>query len=276
MEKKMNNHMFYGIPQIIWDNLCEKAEEILYEDSLGNHIVGIYPAGNRIYGIESQSPGLMCLYVDTVEPMIDPLSNYHQYDGFRYYSIGNSSSPIVMVDLYKWVRWVFNDKDILDWKTYSFLNLIPFGNHVIHEDESISEIMKQCYKGLKERNFIKYRDFNYFGDVGRCGPTGIYPSRYLYLRTCLMTNMSEYFNPNINPQWDIVQEFSQTNKTISQKIDKAAREEVLLDNSMNGSDRVRTANSLMNNAVTFKESHTSKKTLEEISKAVMNFYRFQL
>jgi hypothetical protein len=273
----MDDHMFYGIPQIIWDDLCEKAEEVLCENNLGNHLVGVYPAGNRIYGIESESPGLMCLYVDSVEPMIDPLSNYHKATGFTHYSIGHGCSPIIMVDLYKWVQWLFNRKCYRDWKDYAFLNLLPFGNHVIHEDESISEIMKWCHQGLKERGFLTYGDF-FYDKTGCIRPSYMYPSRYLYLRTCLMTATSGYFNPNINAEWDTVQEFS--NDFMNPQADKAAIKEILDSSDIYGSVKTHIANSIINNVGweiwRKNNSQTTDKTLREVSKAVMNFYRFQL
>jgi hypothetical protein len=60
MDTKMNtkNDFYYGLPQEIWDALVLEAEDLLSEEQIGNHIVGLYPAGPRIFGIESASPGL--------------------------------------------------------------------------------------------------------------------------------------------------------------------------------------------------------------------------
>lgn len=263
----MDNHMFYGIPQSIWDNLCEEAEEILYNEELGTHLVGVYPAGNRIFGIESQSPGLMCLYVDHVEPMIDPLSSYHQEDGFKCFSIGHSFSPIVMVDLFKWIKWLFSPQGTQLWRKYSFLDVIPFGKHVIHEEPSISEIMKLCWRGLKETNF----NSKYY--IYEEPPIGFNKNRYLYNRTTMLLKQRKEFVPNINKEWDYVASFG---KEFNQ-IDTAARKQLLNTTTMQETINCIKFLTATGNIYHWSETkELTKQTKDKITKAVTDFYRFQL
>ena len=189
---------YYGLPQMIWDDLCSKAEDLLQEEQLGNHLVGVYPAGNRIYGIESASPGLLCLYVDSVESILDPFSNYMFDEGFKVYHVGESNSPIIMVDIFKWVHWLWSRN--CDWKAACFLHAIPFGRHCIYQDSSISDIMAAAYKAMKEIDFM----LSVHLPCDKVTQDSIYPNPYLYYRT--MTNLynNHTFLPNINPEWDEV------------------------------------------------------------------------
>jgi len=197
----MYQEFYYGQPQAIWDMLCAEAEDLLQEEQLGTHLVAAYPAGNRIYGLESCPPGIFCLYVDSVEAIIDPFSNYHKTSGFRIFSTGDNSYPIIMADLYKWAQWL--PSRVEDWMTKAFLHAIPFGRHSIHQDESIQEILEAGFELMKEMEFDPTINDDLFG-VSHNGYVD--PNKYLFLRTQAILSKTNKFLPNINPEWDEVSE----------------------------------------------------------------------
>lgn len=187
--------LYYGLPNEIWDNLYFEAEDLLQEESLGQYIVGVYPAGNRIYGIESYPPGLMCLYVDSVGSLIDPTSCYHKELGFKVYHVMNSRSPLYMVDFFKWIKWLTTDQTN-DWRIEEFLHIIPFGEHILYEDDSISSILHSVRRLLICQNFKLYGD----GLIRN-------PNRklsYLFTRAYQNLIRTGRFKPCINKQWDEV------------------------------------------------------------------------
>jgi len=186
---------YYGLPQEIWNNLCCEAEDLLQAESLGQHILGVYPAGNRIYGIESYSPGLMCLYVDSVESLIDPTSCYHKELGFKIYHVLDSRSPLYMIDFFKWIKWLTTDQTN-DWRMEEFLHVIPFGDHIIYEDDNISPILHLV------RQLLICQSFKLYGD----GPIRNSNKKISYLFTRTYQNLirTGRFKPCINKQWDEV------------------------------------------------------------------------
>jgi len=193
----MYQEFYYGQPQAIWDILCAEAEDLLQEYELGMHLVAAYPAGNRIYGLESCPPGIFCLYVDSVEAIIDPLSDYHKTSGFRIFSTGDNNYPIIMADLYKWAQWLVYKQE--DWMKKAFLHAIPFGRHTIHEDQSIQEILEAGFEFMKEVEFDPAINDDLFG-VSHNGYVD--PNKYLFLRTQAILFNTGQFLPNINPKWD--------------------------------------------------------------------------
>ena len=257
---------YYGLPQMLWDNLCIEAEDLLREEQLGSHLVAIYPAGNRIYGLESYPPGIFCLYVDSVEALIDPLSNYHRESGFKVYSVGDNSCPVIMVDLFKWVQWIVSRE--VDWRTRAFLHAIPFGQHVIHEDPSISDVMYTCHQAVKSNGFlpkINYKDNTIISDY-------IEPNLELFFRTITTLYMTSKFIPNINPDWDKVIQGSELgieNKKVLMD-DQAFCEEILINNETTKKS------SISRFCFSQFDSSIDKHLLKNISKSVMDFYRFQL
>jgi len=287
--------LYYGLPQELWDGLCEKAEDILQEECLGNHLVGIYPAGNRIYGIDSAPPGLMCLYVDSVEPIIDPLSDYHNKDGFKVYHVNHDNSPIIMVDLYKWVRWlcsnIYRNSEEY-WKFYAMLNVIPFSS-CIHEEESVGNILGACYKAMEETGFLHIQQNTL--TVRNEGSyqfseqlySNITPPRFLYNRTLGFLQSTLTFIPNINEDWDDTiksalsgDKLYRHSPAFGTHIDKTICKRILNNNGLiNTEDDMHFAKrfdpSLIDVYTRYKYS-ISQKTLKKISTEVMNFYRFQL
>jgi len=287
--------LYYGLPQVIWDDLYDDIEDLLQEEHLGNHIVGIYPAGNRIYGFESAPPGLMCLYVDSVEPMIDPISNYNNRTGFKVFHIKNGNSPIVMVDFFKWISWMFgpsyDGRYETYWRYYALLHAIPFGNHVAYEEESISDIMEACYAGLKETGFLQQaqnmftacNEDNYL--AAKKKHNDLVPPRYLYARAVHVLQTQLSLQPNINKDWDTVIDNIVFNDPLYKKwprfhVDKNMIKNIIKFNGniLPENDRyfAEKLNPNKTSLNTIYNLRPTKETLERIRTETMNFYRFQL
>jgi hypothetical protein len=249
---------YYGLPQEVWDSLCIEAESLLYDEKLGNHLVGIYPAGERIYGIDSAPPGLLCLYVDSVESILDPFyqPRIHQY------SVGNMMSPIVMIDLYYWVQRITKS---------GAEGAIPcFHKGMIHQDSSIDAVLEAARKCLA-----------FFAYGQNWSPTSYTPWDTRAYLTILLT---EEFYPCINPNWDSTIEFGSflpegnplilEDREILKK--KLANERIeppeLLEYSQLLYEEIRrlTPSSLL--APTAQCISAKKKLAEE----TINFYRFML
>ncbi len=183
------NDLYYGLPTELWDQLCFDAEEILGDEHLGNHIVGIYPAGERVFGIESAPPGILCLYVNSVEALLNP---FH-YNESKTFHVGNSFSPIYMVELHQWI------KDILISYHGPFTNLLPcFSKDLIHQDDSLIDIIEAAKKYLIASGFGATKLSGFHTQI-----------QTLLLRTKLILMQTQKFVPCINSNWDKIIQLSE-------------------------------------------------------------------
>jgi hypothetical protein len=166
----MNSEYYCGLPQNQWDLLAEQAEEILRDQEYGQHILGLYPAGSRIYGIESSSPRLLCLYTDVVDSLINPASTNNS-SIFRKEYVGDSNSAIYFIELYSWSKLL--RLTCAGSSSNIILPIIPAVQDIFYEDESVSSIISAArdmfdvsspylasnskYKALQMRALAIYR-----------------------------------------------------------------------------------------------------------------------
>jgi hypothetical protein len=183
----MNSEYYCGLPQNQWDILAEQAEEILRDQEYGQHILGLYPAGPRIYGIESSSPSLLCLYVDTVDSLIDPSKSSRR---LIKESVGNSDSKIYFSELYDWAKWLFHS--ITTSSSEALLAMLPIVQDIFYEDESISTIISVA-KEMILSSGTPYPD------------TGVYRDHpALQMRALTIFKLRKTFNPCINKDLGVV------------------------------------------------------------------------
>jgi hypothetical protein len=187
-----SSEFYFGLPGDQWDNLLLEAEDLLRDNKLGTHLVGIYPAGDRIYGIESEPPGLLCLYVDSVESLINP-SYYDNAKGFHAFSSGLAGSPIMFFDLFKWARSLISGD--CGPHINSMAYAIPFGSDVIHQDSSIDGIIEAAYALMVNNRFNLDR-------IPLCLTRSV-----LRKRTDAILASEHIFRPCINPKWGTVYQF---------------------------------------------------------------------
>jgi hypothetical protein len=128
----MNSKIYYGIDENTWNNLCFKAEDLLSEKDLGTHIVGLYP----VKGDRSGQACIFCLYIDSVESLLDPTQNISGPT-----VIEDNHHIIIMYDLYAWVRHITNRSLYPPERRKE----VPFED-VIYENESISDIIHATKK----------------------------------------------------------------------------------------------------------------------------------
>lgn len=196
--------LYYGLPQEQWDLLVSQAEDLFYDEKLGQHIVGIYPAGPRVYGIESEPPGLLCLYCDNILKLINPLSP--DVDGFYAFRVGHSRSAIIFADLFKWIRWITTERQY-GWKTECLMHIIPCNQISIHEDDSITPLIDDITRLLDKVAYCsKYRPDRTGSEMSVRWNMMQYTE--LYDRMLLILALTREFRPNIHPDWDAVFELS--------------------------------------------------------------------
>lgn len=198
---------YCGLPQELWDSLAAEAEDLLVEEELGNHILGVYPAGYRIYGIESSSQGLLCLYMDTVESLLDPIYNANK---FKRMHIGNQLSPVWFIELHSWVKWIlflYGDVTSNKWqcdRVKDYLHLLPAFGDIVYQDTAIDKLMAliqdyiaSCMEGhrndpmsmcpaLKEKEIVSADTMFKYA---------------LYYRQNCLWRANRIFNPNMNSDW---------------------------------------------------------------------------
>ncbi len=193
------SEFYYGLPESQWDPLLVAAEDLLRDEELGTHLVGMYPAGNRIYGLESESPGLFCLYIDSVEALINP--NSPKREEFRTFTIGHSGSSILMMNLFDWAKWILNRPNSISCSIPSlyFAYALPFGQDVIYQDDAICDILDIAKKLM---HITKFR-------MIYSGCSRDYPIiEALHARTKMILSMTNHFYPCINPEWGKVYNIS--------------------------------------------------------------------
>ena len=192
------SEFYYGLPQPVWDNLCSEAEDLLYENKIGQHILGLYPAGDRIFGKESSSPGLFVLYMDSVDSLIDPFHLYKNKASVQRFLVGNSMSPIYFVDAFMWVHYNYfmaTEAEASIWChfRYNFTHMIPFGKHMIYEDPSFSAIVGSTAEFSIKGSY--YPEYNLYSPPH---------DRLLFNRTEAIIAEKQVFSPCTNPDWDEV------------------------------------------------------------------------
>ena len=195
----LSTNFYCGLPIELWDNLIEEAEDLFSEEEIGTHILGIYPAGKRLYGCESSSQGLLCLYFDSIDTIINPIPQKKSH----LYTIGNQNSPVVFIELHEWIKWLLNDvygsnkKLVRSNFQDDLFHLIPSMGDNFFEDISINSIIYY----VQEMNLIDQEAY-YFPII-----TTNYDRIYnlLSARTRLIMRYSNKFNPNINKEWGEVE-----------------------------------------------------------------------
>ena len=195
---------YQGLPIELWNNLVDEVEELFSEQEIGTHILSIYPAGNRIYGIESQSQSLLCLYFDSIDSIIDPIQNKKVH----YFTINNQNSFVCFIEFREWCRWFLQDvygsnkKLIRSREQDSLFHLITSLGDNIYEDSSLNNIIYYAQEIIKN----PYSEESYYF----AKPTTNYNKIYdlLSARTRIIMQSKNIFIPNINKEWEEVYTFN--------------------------------------------------------------------
>jgi hypothetical protein len=256
----MHSEFYYGIPQTQWDELLFQAEDLLRDERLGQHLVGAYPAGDRIYGID-RPPGIMCLYVDSVESLLNPTLATTKSAG----PYETNTGPIWMVNLFSWIKWITTATSCTAW-TANLLHLIPSGD-LLHEDESISDIIS-----LANQYIVKVGPAPY----ERLEPGPIPLSHYLPMRTILIAMKTGKFYPCINPEWGTVFRLNELNPpTYISAMDQAIRLYIIGQSDEEPTDILQSASHWINQQLKELESGwaSARELKVQLGEATASLYR---
>jgi hypothetical protein len=263
----MDSEYYCGLPQNQWDILAEQAEEILRDQEYGQHILGLYPAGSRIYGIESSSPSLLCLYVDAVDNLINPFANSPK----RFYKepAGYSDSVIYFTELHSWGKWLHNACSGIN--VDFILPILPAVQDVFYEDESIGSIISIARDIVSTQNMFTFNEWNM-------------DKVFLQVRAQVVYSFRKSFNPCINPDLGIVIGLDELGVNIPERImslDKTIADSYLGISNVN--PRSKEIRELEQEYVNYMwticrpgDSSDVKKQFNLLGKEIANLYRYQL
>jgi hypothetical protein len=259
------SEFYYGLPQNQWDILLAEAEDLLRDEDIGTHLVGLYPAGNRIYGIESESPGILCLYVDTVESLINPIYRSGNPTGFRTIYHGSARSPIIFANLFEWVQQIIYSK--CGWQNKSWLHMLPF-TQLIYQDNSIDGILELTYQYQSNLKFYLRQG---------CISSKDHITEFLYHRADAILTTTGKLHPCINPEWGKVATLDCIDKVAwyVKSTDSRVRNYLLGRGSQPNLTDIQNATSWLEMYTNFKRDGVvaNKALAEQIGQEVANLYR---
>jgi hypothetical protein len=273
---------YYGLPQNIWDNLLLRAEDLLSEHSKGQVLIGMYPAGGRIYGLESESHGMLGIYFPTPEDILSPLKSPSMFE-FSCNFVGHTNSPILLVSLLDWLRWL-GEGCQGPWRSV-FLHAIPCMYDIFHEDDSLTQITRLAAEYLQAiiNNLIHEDDMIIWNNL--C------PSKYLYLRTLLILVATNKFIPCINPEWGETKSLDSIpalTSIVGTSLDKLVElDNVIIPDKLGNTQKCKKelveGCNIINTALTACHNRRNKftneaisNTREKLSDAAMQLLRFQM
>jgi len=71
--------LYLGTPSYIWDSLIDSAENYLYNECIGQYVLGLYPFGERLYGSLRSPDELLCIYLESAEEVLDPFYTHSSF-----------------------------------------------------------------------------------------------------------------------------------------------------------------------------------------------------
>jgi hypothetical protein len=246
---------YYGLPQELWDDLAYLAEENLEKEiCFSAHMLGLYPYGARLHGIESESPGLLCLYSDsTINRLLDPFIKQKEHRPEKII-VKADGSYIYYIDLWSWLSSLDNQVD--------FIHMVPCLGDLVHEDSSIRKIISLseeliCSSQVR-RNCTWVEDNNLFNSA--CA-----------LRTGLIFAKDKLFLPCLNKDWGGTFRFYTLPDDIQLIDDKILRQEKLEQKEL--VDYRSYVHAITNNIGVSDDWWKKRSRLTE---EVIKYFRFQL
>jgi len=185
---------YYGLPESQWDPLLVKAEDLLRDEGLGSHLVGIYPAGQMIYGVRSEYPDLFCLYIDSVDALINPA--IPSKDDCHIFQVEDSQSKIVMMDLFRWAQWLSTQgSGRCSIPTTYLAHALPLGQDIFHQDESLCDILDAA------KALMTLTKFFIHGAPGCIREQDNPMAELGYYRTQMILTLTGKFYPSMDPEF---------------------------------------------------------------------------
>jgi hypothetical protein len=186
--------MYLGLSIDEWSVLADSAEESFTEKNIGQYVLGLYPIGDRLFGLQVK-PRILCLYLDDPVKRLDPLKIQSDYS--VYFQTQNEQ--FVFLSFFEWLRTTVLDPASFFPPGNTIDMLAPYEGEAIYENDAISEIIAfaRTYLIAKKYNLHAIDDQNEI----------ILNSQYEITRTCLgcrcllLLLMTEEFLPGINYDW---------------------------------------------------------------------------
>lgn len=220
--------LYLGAENSEWDYLSELAEELLFTEVYdGQQILGIYPFGGRIFGFETEAPSIICLYLRDLSTVLNPLLNSMTSRDLnnkpvKEFTVNNGGGKIIFIDIYHWVGAI---QDGLLMYSDPLMYLVPAKFDIIHQDDSISEIVESVADYMKKTVIKPYRINSGKGLISLAQK-----------RAVVIHSVTGIFNPCLNKKWDNPVKLGKLidcSKTI------ATRDEIIIDTVTRGDYDIR-------------------------------------
>lgn len=182
------DNLYLGLPQYIWDDLCQKAEDISFEEFPGTFVVGIFPCGGRLYGLETEPAEILYLYVDTPDELLNP---FHKSKCRQQFNISSTGGNVYFYNLFSWIKDCVNETYYkhgrFDITTPLFYDLIPCFSNPLYLEDGIEPIIDELTNYLlnsksKEVELLNCKDI-------------------LSYRTLAIWKIFKKFQPCIRNEW---------------------------------------------------------------------------
>lgn len=196
----MSNRLYLGVPGESWDSLSMQAEDILAEEKIGQHLLGVYPAGPRMYGDSSCLPGLLCIYIDEPLALLDPTKPSTRAVTER---VTQEGSRVWYAELYSWVKTVVESPhQPANELTKTYIHIIPTMSEAHYVGEEMAYISSLADDYLSKSGWdIPHSDHGYLGS-----PNLIQEAAYL--RSRVLLQKKRVFAPCLNRNWDQIEQLS--------------------------------------------------------------------
>lgn len=274
----LQSEFYQGLPSELWDSLINEVEEVLRAEEIGTHVLGIYPSGNRIFGIESSSPQLICLYLDTPEDILNPAIRREMSNTkfFKTYTTNIDTSSIYFIEIHSWIQWItlrfsHSHPDRLR----NLLDMIPCHEDIVYQDPSLDHLIEMTRDYLSRGGLI--------ADIGfkRSYSSHItFPSyeqlleEALYLRTIYLYDKTNKFSPNVHKDWGTVISIPHKAPVVVQGFDETLRESVMKNTRMNMDELQEYVHSIR--SVIKLRTDPDERLAMEMGKEVVKLYKFIL
>ena len=193
----MDSRLYLGVPNKLWDSLAAQAEDILCEEKIGQHLLGIYPAGPRIYGDISCSPGILCIYIDEPLALLDPTQSSITPIIKKTTQDGHN---IQYTELYSWIKKVISaPQELANNFTKTYTHIIPAVSEAHYVGEEMTYIANLVSNYLRKSGWdIPHNDHGYLGSLNLIQEAA-------YLRARVLLREKGIFAPCLNRDWDQIE-----------------------------------------------------------------------
>jgi hypothetical protein len=191
---------FLGVSNDEWNFIAEEAESLLIDRGIGQHVIGLYPSGNRIFGDINAIPELICIYIDTPHKLLDPFEE-HSIEGYHTTQNGHN---ILFCDLFAWIKKLRDVNQTQNSMVRKFIHLIPSMLAAQYEDEQLSIITSVAADYLEDYGW----DFPQIAISKKINDeTNIDEliNDACYLRARYILKTQNIFAPCININWDTIE-----------------------------------------------------------------------